>query len=462
MGILDWIKKGITRKQQSSERYVGVATGWDTGGHNLSRDLDPKAMVDAYRSAIYSAVKRIADAVSMTDFHALSNKDGKLEKVVDPNHPFNALFRNPNPLMDRVEVFERLAVDLDLTGNAFIYVLRDNKGIPVEIHPLMSHRVTVVPEKTKDKNTQLVKGYIYSLDGIDTQNPILSPGMRNRATAFDRDEIVHFKTANPKSIFYGHSPLEASRFAVDVDQEMAIQRLNLLKNRAIPEGILTSSRPLKPEDIQRVRDQWSQLYKGRGNRGRVAVLDQGQWDFRRLGLNAEELEFQAGKESVWREIFAIYRVPFAILGGPNVNKATVEASERIFITQGVKPRLAKFEATLNKWLMPMFGDGLIFRFADPRAKDSSFRLDEMSRNLALGMTTINEERERNGLEPVPWGDNPWLQMGLAQVGSPERTEVQRAYGESLLGNLSDADLVNLLDEFSEEREGGGDDYRPKA
>ena len=462
MGLLGWMKKTITGKtKQNAERYVGVSTGWDTGGGNLSRDLDPSDMVDAYKSAVYSAVKRIADGVAMTDFHALTKVGSKMEKVIDPNHPFNKLFRDPNPLMDRVEVFERLAVDLDLTGNAYAYIVRDKKGIPVEIHPLMSHRMVVVPERGKDGNNQLVKGYLYTLDGIDPQNPILSAGQQNRATAFTREEVIHLKTANPKSIFYGHSPLEASRYAVDVDQEMAIQRLNLLKNRAIPEGILTSSRPLSPDDVQRVRDQWTQLYKGRGNRGRVAVLDKGQWGFQRLGLNAEELEFQAGKESVWREIFAIYRVPFAILGGPNVNKATVEASERLFITQAVKPRLAKIEATFNKWLMPMFGEGLVFRFADPRAKDSSFRLEEMSKNLALGMTTINEERERNGLEPVSWGDAPWLQMGLGQVGSTERSEVQRAYSDSLLGTLSDDDLMDLLDEFSEEKEGGGSNH-PKA
>ena len=180
---------------------------------------------------------------------------------------------------------------------------------------------------------------------------------------------------------------------------MSVQRLRLLQNRAIPEGILTSQRPLTQEDAERIRTQWNQLYQGRSKRGKVAVLDSGAFTFQRLGLNAEELEFTQGKEAVWREIFACYRVPYAILGGRDVNKATVEAAERIFQLQGVKPRLLKIQATINKWLMPMFGMDMEFRFDDPTSKDSTFRLEEKRTNLQLGVTSINEERMKAGLPP---------------------------------------------------------------
>jgi HK97 family phage portal protein len=126
---------------------------------------------------------------------------------------------------------------------------------------------------------------------------------------FARDEIIHFKTANPKSLFYGFSPIEAARYSIDTDTEMSIQRLRLLQNRAIPEGLLVSQRPLTQEDAERIRTQWNQLYQGRNQRGKLAVLDAGSFEFQRLGLSAEELEFQKGKDSVWQEIFAIYRVP---------------------------------------------------------------------------------------------------------------------------------------------------------
>lgn len=431
MGILDNFKKGfsrlnptfwrrLNRKPPSSERYLNVATG--PGNRQLKKttvpDMTQQEMVSGYMSAVYAATKRIADAIALTPFSMYQTKNNKMEKIVDFSNPFYKLFMNPNPLMDHIEVMERISVDLDLTGNAYLYVVRDDNGVPVELHPLLSQNMTVVPEKEDDDDGQLVAGYLYSLDTPDSTYPTFMDD--GRTTAFARDEILHFKTANPKSLFYGYSPIEAARYSIDTDTEMGSQRLNLLRNRAIPEGLLVSQRPLTQEDAERIRTQWNQLYQGRNQRGKLAVLDAGSFEFQRLGLSAEELEFQKGKESVWQEIFAIYRVPYAILGGPEVNKASVEAAERIFIKDAIKPRLAKIQASINKWLMPMFGESMIMIFDDPTSSDSSFRVLEKRTNLQLGITTINEERDRDGLEPVEWGNEPYLPLNLATPDSPLR------------------------------------------
>jgi HK97 family phage portal protein len=464
MGILDNFKKGfsrlnesfwrrINRKPRSSERYVNVATG--AGNRQLKKttvpDLSQQEMVDGYMSAVYSATKRIADAIALTSFKLYQTKNNKMEKVIDFSNPFYRLFMNPNPLMDHIEVMERVSIDLDLTGNAYLYVVRDDNGIPVELHPLLSQNMTVVPEKEDDEDGHLVAGYLYSLDSPDSSYPtFLDDG---RTTAFSREEIIHFKTANPKSLFYGFSPIEAARYSIDTDTEMSIQRLRLLQNRAIPEGLLVSQRPLTQEDAERIRTQWNQLYQGRNQRGKLAVLDAGSFNFQRLGLSAEELEFQEGKESVWQEIFAVYRVPYAILGGPEVNKATVEAAERIFIKDAIKPRLAKIQATMNKFLMPMFGDNVLMLFDDPTSKDSSFRLLEKKTNLQMGMTTINEERERDGLEPVEWGDVPLIQMNMTPLGQNPKIEEVIDVREN---DDKEDDLDKWLNEVFEDREASED------
>ena len=461
MGILDNFKKNfrstlnldfwrrLNRKPPSSERYIQVATG--IGNQNLKKTTIPtmsqKDMVDAYMSAVYAATKRIADAIALTPFHSYSTKNNELQKNLDFSSPFYKFFMNPNPIMDHMEVMERLSLDLDLTGNAYAYIVKNEKGVPVEMHPLLSQNVTVVPEKEDDDDGHLVAGYLYSLDSIDSSYPnFIDDG---RTTAFARDEVIHFKTANPKSLFYGFSPLEAARYSVDTDTEMGIQRLRLLQNRAIPEGLLVSQRPLSAEDAERIRTQWNQLYQGRNQRGKLAVLDAGSFEFQRLGLSAEELEFQKGKDSVWQEIFAIYRVPFAILGGPQTNKATVDAAERIFVKDDLKPRLAKIQATFNKWLMPMFGDNIIMHFDDPASKESSFRMEEKKTNLQLGITTINEERAKDGLGPVDWGQEPILQQQMIPY-------MENPIGEEK--DLSDEEIDDLnywmkkLDEDSEASE----------
>ena len=137
-------------------------------------------------------------------------------------------------------------------------------------------------------------------------------------------------------------------------------------------------------------------------------------------------------------------MPYAILGGKDVNKATVEAAERIFQLQGVKPRLLKIQATINKWLMPMFGNmEMEFRFDDPTSKDSTFRLEEKKTNLQLGVSTINEERIKDGLPPVSWGDTAFMPMNLVQVGQDGKVPTD----EKGLQAISSEDLDKIIESW---------------
>ena len=446
MGFVDNVKNFFSTSKGKKNPYLSILNGMRKG-EGLKRELSPRDMSESYKSAVFSAVKRIADMVAMTGFGAFQYQNGEWKEVDDPSNDFVKLFKDPNPIMDAYEVMERLSIDLDLTGNAYLYVVKDQNGKPKEVHPLLSYRMTIVPAEQENPEGDLVAGYLYSLDD-NMDSSIQIPD--SRTTAFSKEEIIHFKTANPMSVFYGNSPIESSQYSIEVDKEMSVQRLRLLQNRAIPEGILTSQRPLTQQDAERIRAQWNQLYQGRSKRGRVAVLDSGTFSFQRLGLNAEELEFTQGKEAVWREIFACYRVPYAILGGKDVNKATVEAAERIFQLQGVKPRLLKIQATINKWLMPMFGENLEFRFDDPTSKDSTFRLEEKKTNLQLGVTTINEERIKDGLPPVPWGETAFMPLNLAQLDQGGKVPTP----EKRLAPLDDPTLDRIIEawEYSDDSE----------
>ena len=97
----------------------------------------------------------------------------------------------------------------------------------------------------------------------------------------------------------------------------------------------------------------------------------------------------------------------------------------------------------------MFGDNIIMQFDDPASKDSSFRMEEKKTNLQLGITTINEERAKDGLGPVDWGQEPILQQQMIPY-------MENPIGEEK--DLSDEEIDDLnywmkkLDEDSEASE----------
>lgn len=414
MGFIDRLKSVFTKTTKNAGRILGVVGTRSMVSEPIG-SLTKAQKVASYKGAVHSAVKRIADQVAMTDFRILKKTKGGMEEL-PLDHPAVRLFENPNPEMDRFELMERLSISYDLLGDAFWYLHPSPQ--PTEIWPLLGHLVSVVPEKDPQAG-RLVKGYIYSKTGL-----LFNGATDKSATAFGVNEVVHFRAPNPRSMLNGFSPIEAMESAIQLDDELAKQRVSLAQNDSIPPAILTTQQPLGPKDAEKLREQWEKLHGGRGNKGRIAVLEGAQWDVHRLGLGPDEVQWNESKQKLWQEVFSGFRVPWSIQGGPEVNKASVEAGERLITTGAVKPRLMRFEAAINKWVMPRFGEGIVFKFDDPTTKDSSFRLTEKELNLRTGYSTVNEERDRDGLPSVSWGAVPWLQLGMAQVGTAGREQIR--------------------------------------
>ena len=65
---------------------------------------------------------------------------------------------------------------------------------------------------------------------------------------------------------------------------------------------------------------------------------------------------------------------------------------------------------MNEQLIPIYGPTchLFLASKDPSPIDPEQQWETMRINTELGITTINEARDAQGLPPVPWGDKPWL------------------------------------------------------
>jgi len=127
-------------------------------------------------------------------------------------------------------------------------------------------------------------------------------------------------------------------------------------------------------------------------------------------------------------ILGIFRVPKSILGlVEDVNRANAEASEYTFALRNIQPKLKRFEQKINEQIMPLYKQSgsnyLYVEFENVVPEDRALETVERTARLNTGMSTINEEREAQGLEPVEWGSVPLLPMNLIPFGSeqPEET-----------------------------------------
>ncbi len=98
---------------------------------------------DIVRSAIRPKARAIGKAVGKHIRRSL-NKTGKQTTQINPEVYMKFLLQEPNPLMTGQLLQEKLATQLELNGNAFAYIQRDENGLPKAIYPIDTTQVSLL------------------------------------------------------------------------------------------------------------------------------------------------------------------------------------------------------------------------------------------------------------------------------------------------------------------------------
>jgi HK97 family phage portal protein len=311
-----------------------------------------------------------------------------IEEVTE--HPFIDLMESANQDDNQFQILELLFLFLDLVGNEFWHVLIGPMGAPKELWPLFPQKMKIVPDKAK-----YISHYEYTVWG---EKHIIPP-----------EQIVHFKNPNPADQYWGTGPLQAAVAAADLSIGMNTYENSLMKNRAQPDMalILPVDAGIPDEDqLKNIYGRWKQRFGGIKKTGKLAVLTGGA-DLKPLSLTPKEMNFLKGREATVTEIAAIFGVPLSKLTTKDVNLANAKVGEKQYASDTILPRLSKVEQRMNQKLISMYGESSIFvAFDNPVPDDNEFRLKERCENIRVGYSTINEERQIDGLEEAPWGDEP--------------------------------------------------------
>lgn len=331
---------------------------------------------------IYVAVNRISEAAALVPIRVFRQTINGRAEI--PGHPLLRLLNAPNPHLSRFELIEQTVGALELTGNAFWYLVGDAHGRPAEIWPLPPERVSVVPDADR-----YLRGYVYELDG---QRIPLEP-----------EEIVHFRRWHPASDYYGLSALEAARLAVSSDRAMAEWNYHTFgQENGVPAGIVSIREFVSDADFERIKRDWKASYGG--TQRRTAFLRGGGIEWHDIGLSHQDLDFLKGREAHRDEILQIFGVPIGLISD-NATEANATVAERLFIERTLYPKLVRIAQKITADLLPFWETGGEAAFDDIRPTDAQARLAEIQ--AARAALSINEIRERYfALPPAPWGDHP--------------------------------------------------------
>ncbi|MEO1288762.1 MAG: phage portal protein [Chloroflexota bacterium] len=371
-------------------------------------------------SWVHLAVSRIAEAGALVPLQVL-RLDGETRLQIE-QHPLEQLLDNPNPAMSRFELMESTLGFLELTGNAYWYLAGDSMGRPAQIWSLRPDRMTIVPHPTN-----YVAGYLYEVDG--------------KQIPFDAIEVVHFKRWHPANDYYGLSPLDAARLAIESDRAMAQWNHNTFGNdNGVPAGIVNINDFVSDDDFDRIKREWRNSYGGAQRR--TAFLRGGDISWHHIGLSHTDLDFLNGRIAHRDEILNIFGIPVGLVS-ENATEANATVAERQFIERTLYPKLVRIAQKITQELLPFYDNNTVAQFEDIRPTDTQARLDEI--RTAQAILSINEIREQfYNMPTVAWGDVP-----VSLLAQPEPSALPAPDELSSSDENPVADTKAILDELAQ-------------
>jgi HK97 family phage portal protein len=399
------------QRKFSDARRVATIGKW---GSPQSMPRNYQSFADeAYRKNIiaFKCIQAVAKACGQTSLYVTQG-----ERELD-NHPVLKLFKRPNPMQGQASLFENMVGYFLISGNSYLESVRPTpKAPPVELWPVRPDRMKIVPGQFG-----LPQQFIYTAEsGVKTWEVDPING---------KSDLLHVKTFNPTNDWYGMSPIEAAVYAIDQHSETMKWNAHLLKNSAVPSGMIripsTESNPtgtVTEEQFQILKQEIDAQYSGSVSAGKPMLLE-GGLEWTQLSLSPKDMDWIQGKHTSSRDIALAFGVPPILLNIPGDSTfANYKEARLAFYEDQIIPLMEFLLDELNVWLMPMF---------DKSGAELKLDVDSITalheRRLTLydiaaksTWLTVNEKRVMTGFEGLPGWDV--IQVGIDLINNPEDME----------------------------------------
>jgi HK97 family phage portal protein len=245
---------------------------------------------------------------------------------------------------------ETLAANLLLHGNAYVQIIKDAGGAPVELFALRPDRVRVVLD-----GNGWPCAYDYTVGTDTTRLPV--------EDANGWPELLAIRTMHPLDDHCGAGALEAAWQAVLIHNAATAWNRSLLENAARPSGALVyetgDGANLTREQFDRLKRELDIAFSGAANAGRPMLLDGGlRWQS--MALTPADMDFATLKSAAARDIALAFGVPPMLLGLPGDNTyANYREANRALWRLTLLPLSEKIFASLREGLAPWFPETVL-------------------------------------------------------------------------------------------------------
>ena len=404
------IFSGLFRSRDKPKNRVGGGWNFLFGGTTSGKAVNERTAMQT--SAVYACVRILAESVAGLPLHVYE-RTANGSKSTKPSHPlYRLLHDEPNREMTSFVFRETLMSHLLLWGNAYAQIIRDGRGFPIALYPLLPDRMAV------DRNESGELVYTYQSDKGHVK--------------LRRENVLHIPGLGFDGLI-GYSPIAMAKNAVGLALATEDYGATFFANGANPGGVLEHPGVIKPEQADRLRESWQSQFGG-ANAHKVAVLEEGL-KFHQMSIPPEQAQFLETRKFQINEIARIFRVPPHMVGDLEKSSfSNIEQQSLEFVKYTLDPWVVRWEQSLQQALiLPSEKATIFIKFnLDGLLRgDYQSRMQGYSTGIQNGFMSVNDVRgleDMNLLTAEEGGDLHFVNgnmVKLADVGAaykPNETE----------------------------------------
>jgi HK97 family phage portal protein len=347
----------------------------------------------------YKCVMSISEAIANLNyclFNRTTNKQIASHKVLD-------LWDRPNPMQSGSSFRQHMVADLLLDGNSFIELVvpdltnPNSTKPPVRLWALQPDFCQIIVGPSRIPNA-----IVYMPGGVESGDTRTFPYDPINGTS----NCLHIKSYAPlreQQEGRGLSPVRSAWRQVLTHNEGALWNFYLLKQQAIPSGVLSTDGTLTDDQIKRMKRD---LIKGGPRKaGQPLILDGGlKWS--QMSLTPAELAFIEGKNSVARDIALALKTPPILLHIPgDTTYNNVTEAKLAWYEETIIPMAQTFLDEVNRCIVSRFDPNLELRIdIESITALTERRFKKWTMVNSMSCLTVNEKRIELGKDPVEDGD----------------------------------------------------------
>lgn len=401
---MNWIDRFFKREAVVVEEdKQKTAVGADYKQNVVWANTPTRAMKIA---AVFRAVNLISSGLATLKME-YKRKDRykgyfKLEDSIGGRRMNYLLSVQPNRRMNASVFLKNLVSQILLQGNAYVLPVR-NIYDDVEALYLLKPGSVGYDVTT---NTYRVHDDVNGISGV-----------------YASEDILHFKNVSADGGYTGMSTISYAALTLGIAATSDSETLKRFATGGRFKAILknnTSTKGWGEYQDEQLKAHGDDLQDAI-NRGDDILAVKGDVDVSPLSMSSADMQFLESRKFTIREIARFFNVPPSkLMDDSNSNYKSVEVSNIAFYTEALQPIVTEIEREfsaklLNEWNYQDYK--FCFDLSALYALDLESKARWDKNRLENGLVSVNDLRRERDIEPVDKGDDVYLSVNFAPIGS---------------------------------------------